>query len=599
MTHLGVRGRLFLVSFLLVLAAGTVTGVYLEGQLRGWLNLRMQRELLDHATVARGAIESVGGPGTVAALDPLVKRLGRGLSVRLTVVAVDGEVLGDSWVPAARVAGLERHDGRPEMRAAAKLGQGIARRHSATLDRDMLYVALPFEGDATSGFVRVATATEEVDQVVTRLRWMLFFAALVGLFVAVVMSFTASHLLSRGLRDLLVRARAMVGGAATVDGTPRDEIAGIAHSLTHLGGALEGVVGTLAQERDRFEGILEAMADAVVAMDARRHVTLINRAGLTLLGLDARPTDGPLLEALAPALREALAPALAGDAGSRDIDLPDRQLQARVTPQRQGGGVVLVLHDVTRLRRLETLRRDFVANVSHELRTPVSVISLNAETLLDGGWKDEKRAPQFLAALQRNAQRLSALVTDLLDISRIESGNFEVHPETVAVFAVARVALDAVEKLGADRGTRVELDVPPDLAARADRQALEHVLINLLENAVKYTPETGHVHLVAHADGGEVVIEVRDDGPGIPPEHRDRIFERFYRVDRGRAKHMGGTGLGLSIVKHLVASMKGTVAVEPNTPRGTVFRVRLPARAPGEPGPSPTGAPRSAPPESR
>ncbi len=579
MTRLGVRGRLFTVSVLLILLVGAISAVYLEVQLRSWLRNRMEGELATRAEAARTALEVAGLPFDAGSVQPLAVRLGSAVSARVTVLDAGGRVVGDSQLSLGAITDLEPHDRRPEVVGAEARGAGVARRHSDTLHTDMLYVAVPFTAAGEAGVVRVATALEEVDEVVTRMRWMLVVASLVGLVVALVMSFLASHLLSRGLRDLLASARSMLDGPVSEGPTaphPPDEIAGIASSLTHLGTALEEVVETLAHERDRFEGILEAMAEAVIALDAQHRVTLINGAGLQLLGLETPPNDEPLLDALTPPLREALAPVLSGRAEARDIELEGRQLQARITPQRGDEGIVMVLHDVTRLRRLETMRRDFVANVSHELRTPVSVICLNAETLRDGALADRKRAPQFLDAMLRNAERLRALVSDLLDISRIESGKFPVHPETIPLGVVARRAIESVEKLLEDKAMRLEVRVDPRLVVRADAKALEHVLINLLENAVKYTPETGHVELVAHREDDRVRIEVRDDGPGIPTEHRSRIFERFYRVDPGRAKHMGGTGLGLSIVKHLVASMEGAVGVEANSPHGAVFWLTLP-----------------------
>ena len=248
----------------------------------------------------------------------------------------------------------------------------------------------------------------------------------------------------------------------------------------------------------------------------------------------------------------------------------------RVVPFSQEGGCIVVIHDVTRLRRLERVRRDFVANVSHELRTPVSVIRLNAEMLQEGALSDPDAGPQFVEALYRNSVRLSDLISDLLDVSRLESGQFEVEPDLIKVVEVGRVAYDTVQQVAAERGTTVTMRIPTDLEVTADRSALEHVLINLVQNAVNYTPEGGNVELEALSSDGNVRIEVRDDGPGIPIKYRKRIFERFYRVDKGRSTHMGGTGLGLSIVKHLVRIMEGQVGVTDNEPQGALFWVLLP-----------------------
>lgn len=247
----------------------------------------------------------------------------------------------------------------------------------------------------------------------------------------------------------------------------------------------------------------------------------------------------------------------------------------RATPQGESGGAVLVMHDVTEIRRLETVRRDFVANVSHELRTPVSIIQANTETLLSGALDQPEQARRFLDAVRRNAERLGQLISDLLDISRIEAGKYKIEMRSLALSSVAHSVSKAVAEACRQRGVNFAVQVPAELRVRADAGALEQVLVNLIENAVKYGPEGGCVELVALEQGAMVRIEVRDQGPGIAPDQRRRVFERFYRVDPGRSRHMGGTGLGLAIVKHLIEAMGGDVGVDPRQPNGSIFWVRL------------------------
>jgi two-component system phosphate regulon sensor histidine kinase PhoR len=244
------------------------------------------------------------------------------------------------------------------------------------------------------------------------------------------------------------------------------------------------------------------------------------------------------------------------------------RLVARTAPLR-GGGCLLTVEDVTAVRKLETVRRDFVANVSHELRTPVSIIRANAETLI-GGAKDEPViATRLLDGVHRNTERLARILTDLLDLSRLEAGSYRIETATIDVRAAAE---QAVAALGTDKP--IEIVVPAELAVRGDAPALDQVLVNLLDNAVKYG---GRAWIDARRRGERVRIEIKDDGPGIAARHRERIFERFYRVDPGRSREVGGTGLGLSIVKHLVETMAGDVGVEANEPRGSIFWLELPA----------------------
>ncbi len=582
MMRLGIRGRLFLVSVALILAVASTSAVYLEFELRRWFEGRLEDELLAHATASLPAVESTADVGD---FDRLADRLGAATDARITLIAADGRVLGDSAVAHADLPGLDDHGDRPEVIAALARGRGLSRRASTTLGTDMLYVAVPFTHPTRAGVLRAATPLAAADGTVSRMRFLVMVGSALGLIVATIMSLFASDLLSRRLRALLDRARAMADGHAVPELPGKgDEIAGLDRSLRRLDDALEDVVGTLARERDRSEAVLEGMEEAVVAVDGHKQVTLVNRAALALLDTEASPIGRPFTEVVQNArIRAALDRALAGEPRTLQIDMTrageTRHLLVRVTPQRAGEGGVVVLHDVTRLRRLETMRRDFVANVSHELRTPVSVIRLNAETLRDGAMHDPKNGPRFVEALLRNAERLSDLISDLLDISRIESGQYPVHTETVRLGALAARVVASVYQLAHERGTGLEVHIDDALEARADPKALDQVLVNLVQNAVKYSPPGSHVEVRAEAIDGpdpRVRLEVRDDGPGIPAEHRARIFERFYRVDAGRSKHMGGTGLGLSIVKHLVSNMGGAVGVGENTPKGAVFWVELP-----------------------
>ena len=260
-----------------------------------------------------------------------------------------------------------------------------------------------------------------------------------------------------------------------------------------------------------------------------------------------------------------------------EVEVPAtrRRVRARRATQ-PGGGTVLVMQDVTTVYRLENIRRDFVANVSHELRTPVSVIQANAETLAAGALTDSATAPVLIEAIHRNAERLGDLIEDLLDLSRLEAGQYHVDIEPVAVGAAALRAVEALERVAAQRGTAIEVAVPGELVALADPGALHQVLVNVVTNAIVHTPERSRVAISGRTAGGRVRIEVSDNGPGIPAAQRERVFERFYRIDPGRSRALGGTGLGLSIVKHLVDAMGGKVGVGDNQPRGARFWIELP-----------------------
>ncbi len=335
----------------------------------------------------------------------------------------------------------------------------------------------------------------------------------------------------------------------------------------------------LAHERTLLASLADGLTQGVIALDGDQRIEMLNEAARRMLGVTSSLVGEPLLEFVrVPELRTLIEhPA----DSSAEIQLPNGP-RTLVRAARTWGraGRVLLLEDVTTMRRLETVRRDFVANVSHELRTPVAVIRANAETLLAGAKDDPVIANKLIDGLHRNAERLARILADLLDLSRLDAGQYRLEVASVPVLVVTEQSLTAVEPQAQKRGVTVEVAIPESLVVRADPKALDQILVNLIDNGVKYTRAEGHVWVEARAVGDAVRIEVRDDGPGIADKHRERVFERFYRADPSRSREAGGTGLGLSIVKHLVESMGGEVGVEANAPRGSIFWLRLPKAAP-------------------
>jgi two-component system, OmpR family, phosphate regulon sensor histidine kinase PhoR len=420
--------------------------------------------------------------------------------------------------------------------------------------------------------VRVAKPLDEIEEALARQRWLLVIAGFISLAVGLGLSAAAAHYMSRTLRELVDSAHALAGGIP--------QPGPLAGSLKSLSEEIERTMAALASERARFAAVLEGMSEGVIALDGDSRVTLMNRAAHELLGSDNDAVGRVLLEVVrVPALDELVR---AGRPRTRQLELPAtrRQVLARLAPAAPpGSGAILVLHDVTALHRLERIRRDFVANASHELRTPTSVISANAETLRAGALADPHAAPVLVDAIHRHAVRLTSLVDDLLDLSRLEAGHAEARLEPVALAAAAARAEEAVERMAESRGIVVSNQVPPDAIGSADPGALQQILVNLLSNAIVHTPKGTRVEIAAAPAGARIRVEVRDNGPGIPPAHRRRIFERFYRIDPGRSRDLGGTGLGLSIVKHLVENMGGSVGVDEHRPSGAVFWFELAAAA--------------------
>jgi two-component system phosphate regulon sensor histidine kinase PhoR len=505
--------------------------------------------------------------------DKLAGRLGLVVHAEVTLFDRDGNVVGDSSL--ADVTGAPSGADNPEFQAAQRGEIGRATR--AVEGGEMRFVAVP----AADGMVvRLGAPLSDIDATVGAMRRRLTFAIGIAVAAALALGWLASRLAARPLRAMTESAtRIAQGDYAIVPSASPDDFGILSRTLASLGAQLEAKLRELTEERDRLSAILAGMVEGVLVVDAAGDVVLANPAAEMILGpalVGKRMADA----VTSPALRAVIEGAAGTgqphetevEAGPRAIALYVRPLAAR------GGGLVTVLRDMTRLRKLLVVRRDFVANVSHELRTPVTAIQGYAETLLRGP-VDEPTRKQFLEIIHRHARRLGALVEGLLTLSDLEARPPEqAVRERVEVPAIAEHVRATLRERAAQRETRVDVDMAEDVIARGDPVAVEQVIENLVDNAIKYGKDGGgQVRVVGRKHGKGVTLEVIDDGPGIDAEHLPRLFERFYRVDAGRSRERGGTGLGLAIVKHLVESMGGTVEVDSQVGRGTTFRVDWPA----------------------
>jgi two-component system phosphate regulon sensor histidine kinase PhoR len=399
-------------------------------------------------------------------------------------------------------------------------------------------------------------------------------ALAIALFVGI-----AVALFVRGvLRELVKRVREVVRDPSrriASDAPAGDEVRELAEWVNFLADDADKSHRALARERMLLAAVAEGLTQGVIAVDNEHRIELLNDAARKMLGVTSSPVGEPLIDFVrVPELFDLLDSDVAATA---EVQLPNTPRALIRTARKWGGdGRVLLLEDVTAMRRLETVRRDFVANVSHELRTPVAVIRANAETLMAGAKNEPVIAGKLIDGLHRNAERLARILADLLDLSRLDAGQYRLELANVPVQGVIDQALSAVEPAVAARNVTVRVAVPDALAVKADPKALDHILVNLIDNGVKYGRPDGQVWVEARPEADAVRIEVRDDGPGLADKHRTRVFERFYRADPSRSREAGGTGLGLSIVKHLVESMDGEVGVESNAPQGSIFWLRLP-----------------------
>lgn len=515
--------------------------------------------------------------------DSLAAWLGGLSGRRVTLIAPDGRVLGDSEKdPRARMQ-LENHAGRPEVRAAMAGEVGRAVRRSASVDEDQMYMAVR---TADGRVLRLAVPLREVEATVARVQRGISGVGAVAAVLTAILSLAFSIAMTRPLRELAGVARSMAAGdlgrrARTVH---RDEVGELGEALDTLAAELQRRLGQLEGERHEMQALIDAMAEAVIAVDGDGRVMRANPAARRIFSLPHEPRGiSPEEVARRQGFLELVRRALAGaPVPPTELAQDGRTLLATAQPLPSGGAVMVFL-DVSELRRLEDVRRDFVANASHELKTPLTAIRGFAETLLDPELPPPLRE-QFTRTVKDNADRLQRIVDDLLDLSRIESGGWRVQPEIVSVAEEAREAWGALRAAAERKGATLAVDVPPECEyVDADPSALRQVFSNLIGNSLRFVPEGGRVEVSARpgraADGGGrwVEVSVRDDGAGIPSAHLPRVFERFYRADAARSREEGGTGLGLAIVRHLVEGHGGSVEARSELGRGTTIRFTLPA----------------------
>lgn len=601
--------QLFLTYFWVALAAIVLAAYLGSGAIRAFYLQHTQQDLAARARILAPQVEAllaaiqekgVGEPvedadvATYRELNSLIKSVGATVATRFTVILPDGKVVADSdedWQV------MESHADRPEIVEAFETREiGHEMRWSATLKKELMYVAVPVFGRADGesrpviAVARASLPTATIQESLGWIRTRLILGAVLVIGLIALVSMWTSLRIHRLIRTMADGAEHFAEGKLEHRLTPTGfvEIDILSDSMNRMANDLSDRIETILRQQNELEAVLVSMQEGVLAVNNERIVINLNQTCADLLGASLDEVRGRLIHEVirkSDLLKFVEVTLSREDPIEEDIRIrgdEERWLNAHGTRlhDAQGSqiGALVVLHDVTRLRRLENVRRDFVANVSHELKTPITSIKGFVETLLDGAMQDPENSTRFLEIVSRQVNRLEAIIEDLLILSRLEKGSEEKNTrlERGRLGDVIRAAVEMCEKKAQDKEIQISIHCDSQLEVQMNSALLEQALVNLIDNAVKYGPAGSQIDVTAEQESGRVALRVQDEGCGIDPKHLPRLFERFYRADKARSRELGGTGLGLAIVKHIALVHRGSVGVHSTVGRGSTFSILLP-----------------------
>ena len=547
----------------------------------------LEHDIRTRATLLAEQISGQSGNLDSAEIDLLCKKLGSSANTRFTVILPNGVVIGDS--NEAPVA-MEHHGDRPEIRNALAGSPGVDKRYSRTLKQEMMYVAIPLKDEnrrtlcAVRASLPMTAIRGGLNEMIVRV---LAAAILIGL-LAMGVCIAVVRRITRPLRGMGRAASRFAEGDFNhrIPAQRARELDQLADSLNSMSEQLNKTLSTVSEQRNEQQAVLSSMDEGVLAVDRKERIIHMNRVAGEILSVSHRKVKRELIQQVVryANLQEFIKAVLGSQKTlSRDLVLMGegaRQIQAsgRVLHSAEGDsiGALIVLRDVTQLRHLETVRSDFVANVSHELKTPITSIKGFVDTLLSDDWQHEPDILRFLEIIQQQADRMNAIIDDLLMLSRLEQKEGQVIKESVLLSGTMENAIYLCQLQAARKNISIDMRCPDDLSLTINAPLFEQALVNLIINAIKYSDPDKKIILQAERKPGQVLLSVKDEGFGIEHKHLVRLFERFYRVDTARSRKMGGTGLGLSIVKHIVQTHEGTIRVDSKVGAGSTFTITVP-----------------------
>ena len=567
----------------------TAAYFYLNTHLKTYAETRIQDNLKKDLLLNKNLIDNeLSQKINSADTDDLANRIGQSLGVRATIINPEGIVIGDSDVGKEALPKLENHITRAEVQDAMQKGFGQSKRFSTSIRKNMLYMAVPLGKSKLIGILRLAIPLSDIELVESKMFKTISVAIIFAIFATLIASFFFSIMISRPLYEMSAIAKRLAMGDFSRKAIvhANDETGDLAKALNDMADEINAKVKNISSEKAKLETILSSMFEGIMLTNERGEILLLNPSIRKLFFIDSSPEGRKPLEVIRNnAIQEIVDRVLHENreviTQEVSISIPEQKTiminGVPVVKDNVIEGAVFVFHDITELKRLEEIRKDFVANVSHELRTPISSIKGYAETLLDGKVDNEDTVKEFLSIIYQDSNRLANLIDDLLDLSKIESGKMKLEFEPLEILPIVNRCVNVLRKSAKDKSLSVKLDIPTNLLKiLGDHKRLSQVFLNLLDNAIKYTPEGGSITVNATSKEKIVQVDISDTGIGISEKDLPRIFERFYRVDKARSRELGGTGLGLSIVKHIIQAHNGQVWVQSTLGQGSTFSFTIP-----------------------
>jgi len=545
------------------------------------IDLKVRGQLLEQQ------IRSYLTPLDALSIDATCKKIGRLSATRITVILPNGEVVGDTDEDPQS---MDNHRSRPEVLQALKNGQGSSTRYSRTLHQNMMYVAISLKKDDTvAAVIRTSFSLSAIDGTLKQVHIRIAWGGFIMVLFAALFSYMASRYIGRPIEQIRRGAERFARGDLKfrLPSMATKELSSLSASLNDMAAQLDEKMKSFIHQRNELEAVLASMVEGVMAVDKDERILSVNRAAANMFESQPEVLQGRLIQEVIRNrdLQGFVTKALANETNiENDISFytnNERIIRAYCSSLRDANGVqvgtLVVLNDVTRIRRLENIRRDFVANVSHEIKTPLTAIKGFVETLQRGAVDNLEESERFLDIIARHVERLNSIVDDLLCLSRIEAEDEkkELKLEKSPVRNILEVAIQVCQAKADEKNISIELSCDKEMTARIDPPLFEQAAVNLIDNAVKYSADNSSIQISAHAEQNEIVIRFQDHGIGIPKQHLDRLFERFYRVDKARSRNLGGTGLGLSIAKHIIQAHGGRIAVESTPGAGSTFSIFL------------------------